>query len=371
MLRLAKADNRVLYVQPTGTRTVKFSDWRRIWERVRGKIAGVQRSSALPSELTIYSPLVLPSPYSRVARSINRWILFRKIERWLGKPIGPDVIFWFYFPSPLNADVMRRAKESLTVYQIMSSAEAVRPHPEFIEANDAMLIGCDLVFANSGRLRVQASRHNPCAHLFRAGVSLEVFEADLDLAKPTELNGLAGPIVGYVGALHEWVDVELVRKVATDMPDFQFVLVGPIVRDVEALRGLRNVRLVGQKPHAEIPRYVRSFDVCIIPYVRDAYTETTYPAKLNEYLALGKPVVATPLPELEDYNREFGGVLRLAGDAPTFSKALREAVGNTTPAVQEHFRSVARKNAWTVIVEDMSELIEKKIQCRRETATPV
>jgi glycosyltransferase involved in cell wall biosynthesis len=371
MLRLANAGNRVLYVQPTGTRTVRLSDWRRIWERLRGKVAGMQRSAALPPELRIYSPLVLPFPHSRLARAINRRIIFRTVRKWLGGKIGPEVIFWFYFPSPLNADLMRDGKEGLTVYQIMSSAEAVRPHAGFMKANDAMLTGCDLVFANSGRLRVQASRHNPCSHLFRAGVSLEVFEADLDLAKPAELIGLAGPIVGYVGALHEWVDVELVRKVATDMPDFQFILVGPIVRDVEALRGLRNVRLVGQKPHAEIPRYVRSFDVCIIPYVRDAYTETTYPAKLNEYLALGKPVVATPLPELEDYNREFDGVLRLAGDAPMFSKALREAVANTTPAVQEHYRRVARKNAWAVIIEDMSVLIEKKIQCRRATARPV
>lgn len=371
MLRLARGGNRVLYIQPTGTRTVRLSDWRRIWERLRGKVAGVQRSVALPPELRIYSPLVLPFPHSRLARAINRRIIFRTARKWLGGGIGPEVIFWFYFPSPLNADLMRDGKEGLTVYQIMSSAEAVRPHPEFIVANNAMLAGCDLVFANSGRLRVQASRHNSCAHLFRAGVSLEVFEADLDLEKPAELNGLVGPIVGYVGALHEWVDVVLLREVAMAMPDFQFILVGPIVREVEALRGLRNVRLVGQKPHAEIPRYIRSFDVCIIPYVRDAYTETTYPAKLNEYLALGKPVVATPLPELEDYNREFDGVLRLAGDAPMFSKALREAVVNTTPAVQEHFRSVARKNAWTVIVEDMSELIERKIQCRRETATPV
>jgi glycosyltransferase involved in cell wall biosynthesis len=308
---------------------------------------------------------VLPFPYSRVARSINRWILFRKIERWLGRRIGLDVIFWFYFPSPLNADVMQRAKASLSIYQIMSSAEAVRPHQAFIEANDAMLKGCDLVLANSGRLRVQASRHNTSAHLFRAGVSLEVFETARRFEKPDDLQGLDGPIVGYVGALHEWVDLELIRAVATSMPDYQFVLVGPIVRDVEVLRGLPNVRFLGQKPHGEVPRYVRFFDVCIIPYVRDAYTETTYPAKLNEYLALGKPVVATPLPELVDYNQEFDGVLRLAGDATAFASALREAVEGNAPERQAHYRCVAGKNAWTTIVEAMSGLIEEKLRTRR------
>ncbi|MCS6285304.1 MAG: glycosyltransferase [Nitrospira sp.] len=365
MLRLAKAGNRVLYVQPTGTRTMRVSDWRRIWERVRGKVAGVQRSSSLPSGLTIYSPLVLPFPYSRVARSVNRWILFRKIEGWLGKRIDLEVIFWFYFPSPLNADVMRCAKEGLMIYQIMSSAEAVRPHQAFIEANDAMLKECDLVLANSGRLRVQASRLNSSAHLFRAGVNLELFETGRTFEKPEDLQGIDGPIVGYVGSLHEWVDLELIRAVATSMPDYQFVFVGPIVRDVEGLRSLPNVRFLGQKPHGEVPRYVRFFDVCIIPYVRDAYTETTYPAKLNEYLALGKPVVATPLPELVDYNEEFDGVLRLAGDAPTFASALREAVGSNAPERQAHYRCVAGKNAWTTIVEAMSGLIEEKLRTRR------
>lgn len=370
MLRLAQAGNRVLYVQPTGTRSVRLSDWRRVWERLRTKVAGVRRASSLPSALTIYAPLILPFPHSHLARGINRRIILRTVRKWLGRDIGPDVIFWFYFPSPLNADLMRDGKNGLTVYQIMSSAEAVRAHPGIIRANDAMLGGCDLVFANSRRLREQASRLNPGVHLFRAGVNLEVFEAGPVLPKPAELEELADPIVGYVGALHEWVDVELLRQVAVSMPDRQFVLVGPIVREVEALRRLPNVHLIGQKAHGEIPRYVRHFDACIIPYVRNAYTETTYPAKLNEYLALGKPVVATPLPELADYNREFGKVLRLAGDAPAFVKALREAMADTTPAMQELYRKVARQNSWAEIVEDMSRLIEERFQARARRAGP-
>jgi len=372
MLRLAQAGTRVLYVQPTGTRSVRLSDWRRVWERLRTKVAGVRRASSLPSALTIYAPLILPFPHSRLACGINRRIILRTVRKWLGRDIGPDVLFWFYFPSPLNADLMRAGKICLTLYQIMSSAEAARANPGIVEANDALLQGCDLIFANSRRLWEQAQRHNPCAHLFRAGVNLEVFEAGTgpDLPKPAELEGLAGPVVGYVGALHEWVDVELLRQVAVSMPDRQFVLVGPIVREVEALRRLPNVHLIGQKAHGEIPRYVRHFDACIIPYVRNAYTETTYPAKLNEYLALGKPVVATPLPELADYNREFGEVLRLAGDAPAFVKALREAMADTTPAMQELYRNVARQNSWAEIVEDMSRLIDERFQARAHRAGP-
>lgn len=370
MLRLAQAGNRVLYVQPTGTRSIRFSDWRRVLGRLLSKVAGVRRAPALPSTLTIYAPVVLPFPHSRLAWVINRQIILRAIRKWLGGNIGPDVIFWFYFPSPLNAALMRDGESGLTVYQIMSSAEAARSHPGIMVANDAMLKGCDLVFANSRRLREQASRHNPSSHLFRAGVNLEVFERGPVLPKPAELEGREGPIIGYIGALHEWVDVDLLQDVAAAMPDCQFVLVGPVVREVDALRRLPNVRLIGPKPHGELPRYIRHFDVCIIPYVRNAYTETTYPAKLNEYLALGKPVVATPLPELADFNREYGEVLRLAGDAPAFVKALCEATAGTTPAMQERFRNVARQNSWAVIIEDMSRLIEQRLRAREGRTGP-
>jgi len=367
MLRLAHAGNQVLYVEPTGMRSIRFGDWRRVLGRLRTKVAGVKRSDALPPTLKIYAPLVLPFPHSPLARSVNRRIILHAVRRWLGREIGPNTAFWVYFPSPLNADLVRTAGASVTVFHIMSSAEAARPHPGILEANEALLKGCDLIFANSRRLWEHARRFNPRAYLFRAGVSLEVFEAGggADTWKPTELAGLSGPVVGYVGALHEWVDVDLLAQVAKAMPDCQFAMVGPVVRDISALSALPNVRLLGQKPHGEIPRYVRCFDACVIPYARNAYTETAYPAKLNEYLALGKPVVATPLPELVDYNRENGDVLHLAGDAAAFIEALREAFTKKTPAVLEQYRKVAQQNSWATRVEDMSSLIEEFLGRRR------
>jgi len=370
MLRLAKAGNRVLYIQPTGTRTVRLSDWRRIWERLKEKVVKTERVSALPDTLTIYSPIILPFPYSRFARWINRRILRRQVKRWSGGRETRDWIYWFYFSSPLNAELMQEACGALTIYQIMTSAEAVRPNPEFIKANDSMLQRADLVFANSGRLRVQAGLHNPHSYLFRAGVSLEVFDNGSETGVPEELRDVDGPLVGYVGALHEWVDMNLLHAVATAMPEVAFVFVGPIMRDVTKLRELQNVRFLGQRSHGELSKYVQTFNVCVIPYVRDAYTETTYPAKLNEYLALGKPVVATPLPELEDYNREFGGVLRLAGNAAAFVTALRESINDDTPGRREMYQRVARQNAWTAILDSMSSLIEHRMQTKCQAGRP-
>jgi glycosyltransferase involved in cell wall biosynthesis len=366
MLRLARTGNRVLYVEPTGTRNIRLGDWKRVQGRFKTKIAGPRQAAPLPETLCIYAPLIVPYPHSRLARHVNRWILLRAIRNWLGDDPRTDFVLWVCFPSRLNIDLVEKAGANVNVYQIMSTAEATRAHAEIGEASEALLKRCDLIFANARRLCDQAHTLNTRAYLFRAGVNLEVFEATggEEITKPADLEGIPGPVIGYAGAIHQWVDVELLASAAASMPDCQFVLMGPIVRDVSALRRLPNVHFLGQKPHGEVPRYVRHFDVCIIPYVRNAYTETSFPGKLNEYLALGKPVVATPIPEVEDFNREYDGVLHLAGDRTSFVAAVRSALAGTTPALRERYRQVARANSWAVLVEGMSRVIEETLRTR-------
>ena len=106
---------------------------------------------------------------------------------------------------------------------------------------------------------------------------------------------------------------------------------------------------------------IRHFDVGIIPYILDNYTASAYPGKLNEYLALGKPVVATPLPELQDFNDEYNHVIFLAADTSLFADALRRGLTDVTDNMREEYRKVARLNSWASRVEGMSHLIENAV----------
>ena len=92
-----------------------------------------------------------------------------------------------------------------------------------------------------------------------------------------------------------------------------FALVGPAQTDVSALERCSNVTLFGQRAHPDLPRYVKEFDVGIVPYLLTDYTANVYPTKLNEYLSMGIPVVATDLPEIRRFNREHGNVVEVAG----------------------------------------------------------
>ena len=88
--------------------------------------------------------------------------------------------------------------------------------------------------------------------------------------------------------------------------DVSFVLVGPEQSDVSLLKTCPNIHLLGQRPHDEVPAYVNAFDVALIPYRLAEYTANVYPTKLNEYLVMGKPVVATDLPEIRRFNDTHG-----------------------------------------------------------------
>jgi glycosyltransferase involved in cell wall biosynthesis len=110
-------------------------------------------------------------------------------------------------------------------------------------------------------------------------------------------------MVGFVGELKRWIDEALLTEVAERMPHASFVLVGPAGIDVSRLSRCPNVHLLGPRPHAAVPHYLRAFDVTIIPYRLTNATAAIYPAKLNEYLAMGLPVsfAAAPASSLRSF----------------------------------------------------------------------
>ncbi|HMF06985.1 MAG TPA: glycosyltransferase, partial [Methylocella sp.] len=156
--------------------------------------------------------------------------------------------------------------------------------------------------------------------LIRNGAEVEFFSA---LPEATVARS-SRPTVGYFGTIAEWFDSDLVAAAAKAFPDWDFVLIGSAAHaDVSKLRGLPNVRLPGEQPYSELPGWLHSFDVCIIPFKLNDLILHTNPVKLYEYLSAGKPVVATPLPELVLLEN---GLVHIAGTRETFLEKLSIAM---------------------------------------------
>lgn len=372
MSRFAATGHRVLFVENTGVRAPKVRDFGRVRQRIRNWWRGTKGFREERPNLFVYSPLVLPLPYSRPARFINRLILFSALRRWLRATGFYRPVVWTFLPTPLAHDLIAELDPLLTIYYCIDDLASSSPGAKrIVPSEDKLFQTADLVFVTSERLRARASRFSSRVHLFPFGVNLERFEEVRSRPDdvPADMQALASPVVGYVGGLHQWVDQDLLATVAARMPDATFALVGPAQTDVSRLERCANVRLLGQRPHPELPRYVKRFDVGIVPYRDTDYTANVYPTKLNEYLAMGLPVVATDLPEIRRFNASHGSVVQIAHDADTFAAAIRSALHDASPADVEKRVQVAHENSWTSRVAAMTELIARAIE-RRDNGRP-
>ena len=372
MSTLAANGNRVLFVENTGVRAPAMRDLPRVTQRLRNWWKGTKGFRRERDNLYIYSPLLLPFPYSSVVRRLNRSLLTRALNRWMRAAGFGRPIVWTFLPTPLIRDVMRDIGPSASVYYCIddfaSSSTAAR---RIARSEEQLLREVDLVFVTSEKLREKAAQFSDSVSLFPFGVSYRKFESIRDAPgeTPADLAALPRPVVGYVGGIHQWVDMRLLRDVARRMPETTFALVGPLQIDVSS-GDAPNLHFLGKKAHDDIPRYIKGFDVGIVPYLLSDYTANVYPTKLNEYLAMGIPVVATDLPEIRRFNADHGSCVAVAGDAGQFVTALQTALRPSTDEDRRARIEVARVNSWHARIVQMSALITGVIEGRRGRRDP-
>ncbi len=367
MSRLAAGGHRVLFIENTGVRAPRVSDIGRLRQRLRNWWKGTKGFREERPNLFVLSPLVLPMPYSRIAGWINRQLLTRSLSRWMRATGFSRPIVWTFMPTPLARAVIASIDPTLTIYYCIDDLASSSPEARRIaESEQHLFREADLVFVTSERLRQRAARFAERVHLFPFGVSLEVFEREREQGPvaPADLQALPRPVAGYVGGLHQWMDLDLLADVAAKNPDISFALVGPPQVDVARLDAAPNIHLLGKKAHRELPAYVHGFDVGLVPYRITEYTANVYPTKLNEYLIMGKPVVATDLAEVRRFNAEHGDIVRVAADAGAFAAEIRAAMAGATPAEVERRIDVARSNGWDRRIAAMWGLIDAAIAAK-------
>lgn len=371
MSMLAEAGNRVLFVENTGVRRPRLDELSRIrhrFARWRRSPGGFRQEAP---NLHVFSPLIVPWPYSRVARRINRALLLWAIRRWMRRMKFRTPIVWTFLPTPLTREVLWALAPQLSIYYCVDDLASSSPAARRIRRTEERLFGeVDLVFVTAENLRTLALSFSDRVHVFPFGVDYPPFEAARTdgSTPPADLAVLPRPVVGYLGAIHRWIDQALLAETARRLPEVTFALVGPRHTEVGLLAGCANVRFLGSCSHAEVPRYLKAFDVALIPYRLTEYTASVYPTKLNEYLAMGLPVVATALPEIVRFNAEYGNVVTVGGTTDEFVAGVRAALAASRPVEIARRIAVAQTNDWKARVAAMSALIEARLAQRRRSA---
>ena len=370
MSTLAAQGNRVLFIENTGVRPPRLQDFHRLRHRVEQWWRSTKGFRREREDLYVFSPLIVPFPYSRIARWINRTLLLRGIRRWMRVMRFKRPIAWTFLPTPLARDLLAALDPEVTIYYCIDDLASSSAQARRIEATERKVFGeVDMVFVTSEKLRQRAARFSEHVHLFPFAVDFPKFEAAREdgTAIPADLAALPRPVIDYLGGIHQWIDQTLLADVARRMPDATFVLIGPTQTDVSTLAACPNVRLLGARSHADVPRYLKGFDVCVVPYRLSDYTAHVYPTKLNEYLAMGLGVVATDLPEIRRFNADHGDIVTVAGAPDDFAAGLHAALEKTSPVERARRIEVARENSWDARIAEMSALIEARLQERRSS----
>jgi glycosyltransferase involved in cell wall biosynthesis len=188
-------------------------------------------------------------------------------------------------------------KPSLYIYYCRDFLQGFAYWKRHVSVLEPQLIRkADLAVANSTWYAEYCSKYNPDSYYIGQGCNFDLFNNRTTHSRPAELDNLSGPVIGYVGAINsERLDEKIITGIANQRPDWNIVLVGPEDPQFTAspLHNLPNVHFTGRKPLKELPAFVAHFDVCINPQLINFITQGNYPLKIDEYLAMGKPVVAT------------------------------------------------------------------------------
>ena len=250
-----------------------------------------------------------------------------------------DPLVWLYTPMalPLVADLEPRA----VVYDCMDElASSKFAPPQLLAREAALMASADVVFAGGPSLYEARQGRHPNLHCLPSAVAAAHFAPagldgdDVESAVAIELHrGMPRPRLGFFGVIDERLDLDLVANIAALRPDWQIVMVGPVVKiDPAALPQRPNIRWVGMQRYEALPHLMAHWDVCLLPFALNESTRFISPAKTLEYLAGGKPVVSTPI---RDVVSLYASAVRIGSTAEDFVAAVEAALAEPPAALAD------------------------------------
>lgn len=357
---MAQAGLKVLFVENTAVRSPRLADLPRILQRLQTAfIRPVDKNGEpLPENLAVYSPLAMPWPYSAVAVTWNYTILRRRIQKFLeDEKLRPEeVLLLTYLATPLVLRFIEAFPWARVVYDVVSDPKQVEPRLAPFE--EWLLHRADVTLFASATLLDQYRDRTKNPVLFRDGFSTELIDAEVET--PPEVARLPRPRLLYIGGINRKLWAEAIEALCKAVPHGSVILMGPVAHGVVVLPNLPNLHLLPpRRRYIELAGVLRAADVGLIPYRPDPYAGAMHPAKLNEYLVFGLPVVATATLELERLAQEFPVKLIYFGRTPKeFAEAGLHALANDANSPKDKIRTLTTQFRWVERVREFLRLYE-------------
>lgn len=366
MRRFARAGNKVIFVNSISM-GLAFAN-KDLLPRIARKLRSYAKLARTTEEgVTVVSPASLPFFGSSSVRSANRHLLSVQIgalarSRGLAKPI-----LWIAIPTA--AELIGTLDESLVIYQVSDKYDAnTMDHatdPALIRRlHDQAIDTADIILYSGRKLFDEATRGRERSYLLEQAVDFDHWAAisKNNMKIAPEVDVIPRPRLGYFGAIEPWlVDQDLIKRATLEHPSWQWVFIGNRSRGLD-IEELPNVHFLGAVPYNELPRYAAGFDVCVLPWETELpFTSYGSAIKVREYLATGKPVVISPLPEYEP----MAAVLRIGRNRDEFLRLVQEALDEKDSSAAAKRQAAVADGTWDARANWVSSLIEQKLKAKQ------
>jgi UDP-galactopyranose mutase len=266
-------------------------------------------------------------------------------------------IMWLY--TPMAAPFVDTIPHEILIFDAMDQLSAfLGAPPELIAQEKALLPRADLVFTGGVSLYEAKKSFNANTYCFPSGVDVAHYaqaETKDGFEQPEELAALNGPILGFFGVIDERIDLTLLAEVAKARPDWQIVMIGPVVKiDPAHLPQHPNLHYLGGRQYKDLPRYLAYFDVALLPFALNESTRYISPTKTLEYMAAHKPMVSTPI---HDVISLYGEVVRIADTPQTFITHVEAALNEPANMRRADEDRLLEEHTWDRIATEMKALV--------------
>lgn len=352
---LIKRNNKVLFIENTGSRSIQIRDLNRIKDRIKNFVKSKRGFRILNKNLTLFSPLFIPFHYNFFIKKINNFFISSSILNWSKHFSFNNPIIINFVPNPITLSIMNNLNASLKIYYIadeMTSGEQKR-----INIENKIIKNCDLIFYTAQNLKKKNTNLNK-AKFLPNGVNTKKF---INNFKKRLYNKKETFKIGYVGAIRNVLDEGLILNIAKKFPNDKIFLIGPILFNFKKLKKYKNIIFLGEKKHNQIANFLKGFHIGIIPYKVNNFTNSINPLKIYEYISTGLPVVSTNINSVNYLSKQKNNLgIFVCNSNKKFIEKIFNLKNNYKSIAKNTAKEFGYQNGWNKRFEDFEEFLLKK-----------
>lgn len=306
--------------------------------------------------------IVTPHLQPNMSETEINGVLSKLVDQLMHNFEPEQTLFWYYTPQALK--FTDKHKPKLIVYDCMDELANFKFAPKEIVALEKKLLAkADLVFTGGHSLYEAKKQYHANIFPFPSSIEKKHFAQARVLPEADDQKHINGPKIGFFGVIDERFDIDLIRDIANAKPDWQIVLIGPVVKiDQNSLPKNANIHYLGQKSYQDLPTYMAGWDVALIPFLLNDSTRFISPTKTPEYLAASIPVVSSPI---RDVVQPYGikKLVHIAKDSSEFISAIEQALALADKeAWLKEVDGYLKQISWDKTYNDMQQKIKNTIE---------